>query len=100
MIVGIFTGWLLDAGYLRPILLTGTCPEVLGIMMLSLSTQYWQILLSQAVCTELGSGLLGLTSVAVTSLYFSSRRMIATSIAATGSSLGMVAHSRRFLAVD
>jgi predicted MFS family arabinose efflux permease len=88
MITGIFAGWLLDAGYLQLILLLGTFLEVSGLMMTSLSTEYWQILLSQAVCTGLGSGLLGLTSVAVIPLYFSSRRMVATGIAATGSSLG------------
>ncbi|GAB7353800.1 hypothetical protein MBLNU459_g4179t1 [Dothideomycetes sp. NU459] len=87
MIVGIFAGWLLDAGHLRLILLSGTFFEIFGMMMTSLSTKYWQVLLSQAVCTGLGSGLLGLTSVAVIPLYFSSRRMIATGIAATGSSL-------------
>jgi MFS family permease len=89
MIVGVFAGWLLDAGHLRLIIVVGAFLEVFGLMMTSLSTKYWQILLSQAVCTGLGSGLLGLTSVAVIPLYFSSRRMIATGIAATGSSLGM-----------
>lgn len=88
MIVGVFTGWLLDGGHLQLLLLAGTFLEVFGMMMTSLSTHYWQILLAQGVCTGLGSGLLGLTSVAVIPLYFSSRRMIATGIAATGSSLG------------
>lgn len=88
MLVGIFAGWLIDAGYLRPILIAGTFLEVFGMFMTSLCTQYWQILLAQGVCVGLGSGLLGLTSVAIIPLYFSSRRMIATGIAATGSSLG------------
>lgn len=90
MIVGIFAGWLLDAGHLRIILLSGTFLEVFGLMMTSLSTKYWHVLLSQAICTGLGSGLLGLTSVAVIPLYFKKRRMIATGIAATGSSLGKI----------
>lgn len=89
MVVGVFAGSLLDAGHLRLILVAGTFFEVFGLMMTSLSTKYWQILLSQAICTGLGSGLLGLTSVAVIPLYFSRKRMIATGIAATGSSLGM-----------
>lgn len=88
MLVGIFAGWLIDAGYLRLILISGTFLEVFGMLMTSLCDQYWQILLAQGICVGLGSGLLGLTSVAIIPLYFSSKRMIATGIAATGSSLG------------
>lgn len=89
MIIGVFAGVLLDAGHLRLLIVLGTFFEVFGMMMTSLCTEYWQILLAQAICTGIGSGLLGLTSVAVIPLYFSSRRMIATGIAATGSSLGV-----------
>lgn len=89
MIIGVFAGVLLHAGHLRFLIVVGTCFEVFGMMMTSLCTEYWQILHAQATCTGIGSGLLGLTSVAVIPLYFSSRRMIVTSIAATGSSLGM-----------
>ena len=60
----------------------------LGMFMLSLCTKYWQVLLAQAFCVGIGSGLLGLTSVAVIPLYFRRKRMIATGIAATGSSTG------------
>lgn len=88
MLVGVFAGWFLDAGHLRILLLMGTFLEVFGMFMTSLSTTYWQILLAQGICVGLGSGLLGLTSVAVIPLYFSKKRMIATGIAATGSSLG------------
>ncbi len=59
------------------------------MFMTSLCSRYWQVLLAQGICVGLGSGLLGLTSAAVIPLYFSSRRMVATGIAATGSSLGM-----------
>lgn len=88
MLIGVCAGWLLDAGYLRFILICGTTMTSLGLFMLSLCTNYWQILLAQALCVGMGSGLLGLTCVAVIPLYFRERRMIATGIAATGSSLG------------
>ncbi|KAK7457414.1 major facilitator superfamily transporter [Colletotrichum acutatum] len=88
MLIGVCAGWLLDAGYLRFILICGTTMTSLGLFMLSLCTKYWQILLAQALCVGMGSGLLGLTCVAVIPLYFRRRRMIATGIAATGSSLG------------
>lgn len=88
MLIGVCAGWLIDAGYLQFILVTGTTMTTLGMFMLSLCTEYWQILLAQAFCLGIGSGLLGLTSVAVIPLYFRKKRMIATGIAATGSSTG------------
>jgi MFS family permease len=88
MLVGVFAGWLIDAGYLRVLLVSGTFLEFFGTLMTSFCTQYWQILLAQGICVGLGSGFLGLASVAIIPLYFSRKRMIATGIAATGSSLG------------
>lgn len=88
LLVGVFAGWLLDAGYLQFILIAGGFLEVFGLMMTSLSTEYWQILLAQGICVGVGSGLLGLTSVSVIPMYFEKKRMIAMGIAATGSSLG------------
>ncbi|KAJ5173657.1 MFS general substrate transporter [Penicillium coprophilum] len=87
MVIGVFAGWFLDAGHLQPLLIIGTFLEIFGMFMTSLCTEYWQILLAQGICVGLGSGLLGLTSVAVIPLYFSEKRMIALGIAATGSSL-------------
>ena len=88
MLIGVFAGWLIDGGYLKFILIVGTTMTTLGMFMLSLCTKYWQILLAQAFCVGIGSGLLGLTSVAVIPLYFRRKRMLATGIAATGSSTG------------
>ncbi|OHX00305.1 major facilitator superfamily transporter [Colletotrichum incanum] len=101
MLIGVCAGWLLDAGYLRFILICGTIMTSLGLFMLSLCTQYWQILLAQAFCVGTGSGLLGLTCVAVIPLYFRRRRMVATGIAATGSSLAGIVYpimERRLIA--
>ncbi|KAI1860339.1 uncharacterized protein JN550_011605 [Neoarthrinium moseri] len=92
MLIGVCAGWLLDAGYLQFILICGTALTSLGLFMLSLCTQYWQILLAQAFCVGTGSGLLGLTSVAVIPLYFQKKRMVATGIAATGSSLAGIVY--------
>lgn len=38
----------------RYLLLVGTLMHVFGIMMASISTQYWQILLAQGVCSGIG----------------------------------------------
>lgn len=57
-------------------------------MMLSLSTTYYQVLLSQAVCIGLGTGCMFIPGVAVLSTYFSTRIATAVGIAAAGSSIG------------
>ncbi|KAK9456580.1 MFS monocarboxylate transporter protein [Dipodascopsis uninucleata] len=85
---GIVTGALFDKGYLRELLITGTCLTVLGLMMLSLATEYWQVLLAQGVCIGLGAGCIFVPSVAIIPSYFSTKRVFATGIANSGSSLG------------
>lgn len=68
--LGVFTGPLFDAGYLRPLLLVGCILIVLGMAMLSLATTYWQIFLAQALCVGLGSGLIYVPSLALVSTLF------------------------------
>ena len=88
MFIGVISGRLLDAGYLRIQLYTGIFLEVFGMMMASISTKYWQILVSQGICSGFGAGLLYLPSVVVPSQYFSSQIMLTSGIVATGSSMG------------
>jgi MFS family permease len=88
MFVGVFSGRLLDAGYLRPQLCAGIALEVLGLIMASFSTKFWELVVSQGLCVGLGAGLLYLPGVAVPAQYFSSKVMLATGIVATGSSMG------------
>ncbi|TGO53860.1 hypothetical protein BCON_0116g00040 [Botryotinia convoluta] len=90
LLVGVFTGPLFDAGLFRPLLCTGTFMVVFGMMMTSISTSYWQIVLAQAMCMGIGLGCLFVPSVAIVSTYFSTRKAFATGIAASGSSLGGV----------
>ena len=92
--MGMLAGRVLDEGYLKPLLIGGGVVQVFGMFMTSLSTEYWQVLLAQGICAGLGSGLLGLTSVAIIPLYFERKRMLATGIAATGSSLGLFGRLR------
>jgi MFS family permease len=87
MVMGIPAGMLLDAGHLRGLIAAGTLLEVGGLFATAQCTQYWQIFLAQGICVGLGSGLLGLASVAVIPLYWKKRKMFATGIAATGGSL-------------
>jgi len=62
---------------------------IFGHMMLSLCTNYWQVLLAQALCIGSGTGALFVPGVAILSTYFNSRLALTTGIAASGSSLGM-----------
>ncbi|KKY29276.1 putative mfs monocarboxylate [Phaeomoniella chlamydospora] len=86
----VFYGPIFDRGHGRALLLYGTFMEVFGMMMTSLSTKYYQIVLAQGVCMGLGSGAIFLAGVATVPAYFSSKRALAIGICAAGSSIGGV----------
>jgi nitrate/nitrite transporter NarK len=88
--VGMLTGPLYDAGYFRSLLVFGSIMLVFGQMMLSLCTQYWQVLLAQAICIGVGTGAIFIPSMAILSTYFDTHIGLAIGIAASGSSLGGV----------
>ncbi|KAM0555907.1 hypothetical protein ACHAPJ_006309 [Fusarium lateritium] len=86
--IGAFTGRLTDAGYFRPIAIAGSILLVLGTMLASMCTQYWQFLLAQGVCVGLGNGCLFCPTIALVSTYFQKRRSLAIGITAAGSCTG------------
>ncbi|KAF2747427.1 MFS general substrate transporter [Sporormia fimetaria CBS 119925] len=88
LMVGALSGPIYDAGYFRHLLLGGSFLLVFGTMMLSLCTQYWQVLLAQAICIGTGTGMLFVPSVAILSSYFTTRIATAVGLAASGSSIG------------
>ena len=88
LFAGIICGRALDAGYFFPVAAIGGFLEVFGMMMTYISKQYWQVFLSQCICVGLGCGCLFTPSIAIIGTYFSSKRSIATGIAASGSSVG------------
>lgn len=90
MIVGVVSGPLFDAGYFYALLPTGSFLVILGMMMTSLSTKYYQIMLAQGICVGIGAGFLFIPSVALLPQYFRKRRALANGIAASGSSVGGV----------
>ncbi|KAF2025968.1 MFS general substrate transporter [Setomelanomma holmii] len=90
LMVGALTGPLYDAGYFRSLLIGGSIMLVLGQMMLSLCHAYWQVLLAQAFCIGIGTGMLFIPGVAILSTYFSTKIGLAIGIAASGSSFGGV----------
>ncbi|KAF4948547.1 hypothetical protein FSARC_13719 [Fusarium sarcochroum] len=86
--IGAFTGRLTDAGYFRPVAIAGSILLVLGTMLASICTQYWQFLLAQGVCVGLGNGCLFCPTIALVSTYFQKRRSLAIGITAAGSCTG------------
>ena len=88
MFGGVFCGRLLDAGHLRVQLFAGIALQFTGTALASFATKYWQILFAQGFCVGMGSSFLWLPSVVVIAQYFDTKIMIATGIAATGSSAG------------
>lgn len=88
--VGMFTGRLFDAGLFRPTLGVGMFLFVFCQMMVSLSTTYWQLILSQGVGLGLGFGIMFSLAVAVPAHWFNKKRGMAFGIVASGSSIGGV----------
>lgn len=68
----------------------GSFLHVFGLMMASISHQYYQFLLSQAVCSSIGASMVFYPAFSATVTWFYQRRAVAVGIVAAGSSLGGV----------
>ena len=88
-LIGILTGPTFDCCHFRTLISVGTVLVVFGMMMTSLGKSYSQIFLAQSVVVGLGAGCLFIPSIAICATYFSTRRALATGIAASGGSVGM-----------
>ncbi|KAK6199647.1 hypothetical protein LQW54_010031 [Pestalotiopsis sp. IQ-011] len=86
--LGVLTGRLLDAGFFYPTFIVGATIQVLGVFMMSISTKYWQLMLTQGVLTGLGNGIFFTPTLAMITTYFEKRRGIAVGLVTTGNSLG------------
>ncbi|KAF2997365.1 hypothetical protein E8E13_004237 [Curvularia kusanoi] len=93
---GVLSGPLFDLGYFRVMLVVGNFLVVFGIMMLSLSTKYWQVFLSQGICMGLGAGLLYIPSLALVGIWFDKKRAIALGIVMSGIAVGGVVYIMMF----
>ncbi|PYH82956.1 MFS monocarboxylate transporter [Aspergillus uvarum CBS 121591] len=90
MLFGVVTGPLFDAGYFRALLGFGTIMLPFSLMMVSLSTKFWQLILCQGILLGLSAGCLFVPSVAILPQYFKQKRGLANGLAASGSSIGGV----------
>ncbi|CAG7959711.1 unnamed protein product [Penicillium salamii] len=88
--VGLATGPLVDVGYLRPLIIAGSFLTVFGMMMTSLASSYYQVLLAQGFCVGMGGGISYIPALVVISTSFTTKRPIAIGFASIGSSVGAV----------
>jgi len=77
-------------GYLRWITIAGSLLVVSGMMMTSIATNYWQLVLAQGIVVGLGNGCLFLPSISVLPTYFRKKSALSQGIASAGSGLGMI----------
>jgi MFS family permease len=82
-------GPMFDLGYFQSLLRVGTVLLVVSMFLLSVSRQFYQILLTQSVLFGLGAGCVFLPAPAVVAQHFDARLGLAISIASVGSAAGM-----------
>lgn len=91
ILLGVVTGPLYDRGYIRSMLASGSFLVVFGMMMTSLSTKYYQIILAQGVCVGIGSGITYVPCLAMVASAFTTKRPLAIALATSGAAIGMSA---------
>lgn len=88
LFIGIISGQLSDAGHFRFTLFFGTGLLLLGAFCISVSTTYWQIMLSQGVTMGLGVGMIVCPVMAAASTYFSEKKGLALGVMTAGNAVG------------
>lgn len=84
----LIVGPLFDLGYFRSLLWVGTALLVVSMFLLSVTSQFYQVLLTQSVLFGFGAGCVFLPAPAVVAQYFDARLGLAISIASVGSAIG------------
>ncbi|KAJ2895991.1 Major facilitator superfamily domain general substrate transporter [Zalerion maritima] len=84
LFTSVIGGPLYDSGLYKPLLLVGSSLVVLGTFTQSLSTQFYQLLLSQGIAVGFGGGLFGFLGPSILSTYFTSKLPLASGVGALG----------------
>ncbi|KAJ5137067.1 MFS general substrate transporter [Penicillium atrosanguineum] len=87
---GIVFGKVFDHYGPRWLLYIGGFCHVFGLMMASISTDYYQIFLSQAICSAIGASAIYYASLGSLASWFQAKRATAFGLAASGASVGGV----------
>ncbi|KAF2105996.1 major facilitator superfamily domain-containing protein [Lophiotrema nucula] len=86
--LGPFVGTIYDHYGARWLLLIGSFLHIFGVMMTSLGTEYYQILLAQGLCSAIGVSAIFQPTVTCVAGWFTTRRGLAFGLLFTGSSIG------------
>lgn len=89
-VLGPIIGRIHDRYGIRLLVAVGSFMHVFGLMMASLSTEYYQFMLSQGVCSSIGVAAVFICALSTISGWFTKKRGLAFGVLATGSSLGGV----------
>ncbi|KAM0752225.1 MFS general substrate transporter [Meredithblackwellia eburnea MCA 4105] len=89
---GLPSGRLFDAGHFRILLAGGSIMYLIGIYMMSLSKDYYQVFLSYSVCLAIGSGFIFTPTVSVVGSYFFRKRAVMIGICTGAAAVGSVAY--------
>lgn len=95
--MGLAAGPLYDLGYWRLLITVGSFMTVFGLMMVSISTTYWQLFLSLGLCIGIGCGLLYIPCLGLLSTSFSENRAVAMGVSTAGIALGGIIYTIVFL---
>ncbi|KAI3316693.1 MFS general substrate transporter [Xylariaceae sp. AK1471] len=87
-LISLGAGPAFDRGYVRPLLWTGSLLFIVGMFLVSITSQYWQVFLTQSLLMGLGFGCVYLPAPAIVSQYFHARASLAMGTASTGSAIG------------
>jgi len=96
IVIGVVSGPLFDLGYYKVMVFGGATMTCFGIMMLSLSKTYYQIMLTQGICMGLGCGVLYIPGIALVSRSFSARRAMALGLVTCGAPFGGIVYTITF----
>jgi MFS family permease len=94
--MGVVTGQLFDRGFFMSLIYTGAFLCSFAVMMLSLCTEFYQILLAQGVCIGIGAGMVFTPSMALIARSFKQRRAIAMGVVACGAPTGGILYTLMF----
>ena len=96
ILLGVASGPLFDLGWFRTMLIVGALTETLSVFLTSVSTTYWQLMLSQGVLMGLANGLLYLPGLALVGRSFKKNRAIAMGITTCGAPVGGIIYTLIF----
>jgi MFS family permease len=88
LLVSLGAGPAFDRGYLRQLLWVGSALFILGMFLVGIATQYFQVFLTQAFLMGLGFGCVYLPGPVVVSQYFHRRAALAQGVTSTGTAIG------------